>query len=78
MDLEVSVEPCIPPVNTVPRNVQIERLHTIKGKEVGLRLVGHAGEIECLRVKRRDSQLSAETSTQPVNAVPYDGQIEGL
>ena len=56
MDLELKVEPCIPPVNTVPHNGEIERLG---GKTMDLELkvepcippvntVPHNGEIERL------------------------------
>ena len=57
MDLEVSVEPCIPPVNTVPHNGQIEAWfkarracwsnRTLARKEEGLKAQGGTLYFNC-------------------------------
>ena len=44
----------------------------------GLRLGGHAGQIERFRGKRMDLEVSVEPCIPPVNTVPHNGQIERL
>ena len=79
-DLELSAEPCIPTptqYHTMVRSNTYTRLTVVRSGH-GLRLGGHAGQIERFRGKRMDLEVSVEPCIPPVNTVPHNGQIERL